>query len=105
VKNFRYFAPELVYLLRLRESQPGETPAFEKEIQDDQLRMMFSCCHPDFQPKAQVTLILKTLCGFSVSEIARPPGQPGFHRKGWAGPGSFPAFEDLRGNRQHLGNT
>src|SRR5436189_152005 len=42
-EQFRYFAPELVYLLRLREDQPGETPAFEKEIQDDQLRLMFSC--------------------------------------------------------------
>src|SRR5215510_9709226 len=40
--QFRYFAPELAYLLNLREEMPGETPAFEKEIQDDQLRMMFS---------------------------------------------------------------
>ncbi len=68
--QFRYFAPELVHLLRLREDLPGETPALEKEIQDDQLRMMFSCCHPGLSTEAQVTLILKTLCGFSVSEIA-----------------------------------
>lgn len=68
--QFRYFAPELIYLLRLREELPEETPAFEKEIQDDQLRMMFSCCHPELSTEAQVTLILKTLCGFSVSEIA-----------------------------------
>ena len=32
--------------------------------------MMFSCCHPELSTEAQVTLILKTLCGFSVSEIA-----------------------------------
>ncbi len=68
--QFRYFAPELVHLLRLRQDQPVETPAFEREIQDDQLRMMFSCCHPELSTEAQVTLILKTLCGFSVSEIA-----------------------------------
>ena len=68
--QFRYFAPELTHLLRLREDLPGETPAPEKEIQDDQLRMMFSCCHPELSTEAQVTLILKTLCGFSVSEIA-----------------------------------
>jgi len=68
--QFRYFAPDLVYLLRLRQDQPAETPAFEKEIQDDQLRMMFSCCHPELSTEVQVTLILKTLCGFSVSEIA-----------------------------------
>ena len=68
--QLRYFAPELVHLLRLREELPGETPALEEEIQDDQLRMMFSCCHPELSTDAQVTLILKTLCGFSVSEIA-----------------------------------
>lgn len=56
--------------MRLREDLPGETPAFEKAIQDDQLRMMFSCCHPELSTEAQVALILKTLCGFSVSEIA-----------------------------------
>jgi RNA polymerase sigma-70 factor (ECF subfamily) len=68
--QFRYFTPELTYLLKLREDLPAEAPAFEKEIQDDQLRMMFSCCHPELSTEAQVTLILKTLCGFSVSEIA-----------------------------------
>jgi RNA polymerase sigma factor (sigma-70 family) len=69
-EQFRYFAPELVHLLKLREDIPAEAPAFEKEIQDDQLRMMFSCCHPELSIEVQVTLILKTLCGFSVSEIA-----------------------------------
>src|SRR5262245_59551221 len=68
--QFRYFTPELTYLLWLRENLPVEAPAFEKEIKDDQLRMMFSCCHPELSTEAQVTLILKTLCGFSVSEIA-----------------------------------
>src|SRR5262245_32820698 len=68
--QFRYFAPELVHLLKLREDMPDQAPAFEKEIQDDQLRMMFSCCHPELSNEVQMTLILKTLCGFSVSEIA-----------------------------------
>jgi len=40
-------------------------------IEDDQLRMMFTCCHPFLAPESQVALILKTLCGFSVTEIAR----------------------------------
>src|SRR5262245_25017821 len=68
--RFRDFAPELIHLLTLRQNQPAETPAFEREIHDDQLRMMFSCCHPDLSTEVQVTLILRTLCGFSVSEIA-----------------------------------
>jgi RNA polymerase sigma-70 factor (ECF subfamily) len=69
-RQFREFAPELTHLLKLRENMPVETAVFEKEIQDDQLRMMFSCCHPELSTEAQVTLILKTLCGFSVAEIA-----------------------------------
>src|SRR5262245_716908 len=68
--QFRYFTPELIHLLKLREDTPDEAPAFEKEIHDDQLRMMFSCCHPELSREVQVTLILKTLCGFGVSEIA-----------------------------------
>lgn len=40
-------------------------------IKDDQLRMMFTSCHPGISQENQVTLILKTLCGFSTSEIAK----------------------------------
>ena len=40
-------------------------------IKDDLLRMMFACCHPDISEENQVTLILKTLCGFSTTEIAK----------------------------------
>ncbi|HEY0781058.1 MAG TPA: sigma-70 family RNA polymerase sigma factor, partial [Thermoanaerobaculia bacterium] len=68
--RFRTFTPELTYLLELREESAEGEPASEQEIQDDQLRMMFSCCHPGLSTEVQVTLILKTLCGFSVAEIA-----------------------------------
>lgn len=40
-------------------------------IADDQLRMMFACCHPSLPREQQVALALKTLCGFGVPEIAR----------------------------------
>jgi RNA polymerase sigma factor (sigma-70 family) len=43
----------------------------EREIQDDQLRMMFTCCHPSLSSDSQIALILKTLCGFSTQEIAK----------------------------------
>ena len=42
----------------------------EEQIMDDQLRMMFACCHPSISPEAQTSLILKTLCGLSIGEIA-----------------------------------
>lgn len=43
----------------------------EHSIADDQLRMFFACCHPSLPSDQQVALALKTLCGFSVPEIAR----------------------------------
>jgi len=43
----------------------------EELIQDDLLRMMFACCHPAISAENQITLILKTLCGFSSTEIAK----------------------------------
>ena len=43
----------------------------EHEILDDQLRMMFTCCHPAISSDSQVALTLKTLCGFSITEIAK----------------------------------
>ncbi len=71
-RTARTFAPELG---RLLESEWTLAPAVEeffssKEIQDDQLRMMFSCCPPRLPEEAQVALILHILCGFSVDEVA-----------------------------------
>jgi len=43
----------------------------DSEIKDNQLRMMFAACHPDISQPAQVSFILKTLCGLSVKEISR----------------------------------
>ena len=39
-------------------------------IDDDMLRMMFVCCSQDIPENSQLALVLKTLCGFSLSEIA-----------------------------------
>jgi RNA polymerase sigma factor (sigma-70 family) len=43
----------------------------EEMVQDDMLRMMFACCHPEISAENKITLILKTLCGFSTAEIAK----------------------------------
>lgn len=42
----------------------------ENEIEDSQLRMIFACCHPSIPYESQIALILKTLCGLSIGEIA-----------------------------------
>ena len=41
------------------------------EIQDDRLRLIFTCCHPALALEAQVALTLRTLCGLETEEIAR----------------------------------
>ncbi len=43
----------------------------EELVKDDVLRMMFACCHPEISEENQITLILKTLCGFSTAEVAK----------------------------------
>lgn len=42
----------------------------ENEIEDSQLRMIFTCCHPSLSTETQIALTLKTLCGFGVKEVA-----------------------------------
>jgi RNA polymerase sigma factor (sigma-70 family) len=71
-RTARTFAPELG---RLLESEWTLAPTVEEvfaehSIKDDQLRMMFSCCHPRLREEAQVALVLHILCGFTVDEIA-----------------------------------
>jgi len=70
-KVFRDKEPEIIRLMD--HDRPGaETVVFpEQEIADDRLRMMFVCCHPVIPAEAQVALALKTLGGFSVTEISR----------------------------------
>jgi RNA polymerase sigma-70 factor (ECF subfamily) len=43
----------------------------DHEIKDNQLRLLFACCHHNLSPRAQVVLILKNICGLKVEEIAR----------------------------------
>ncbi len=41
------------------------------ELQDDRLRLIFTCCHPALAPDAQVALTLREVCGLTTEEIAR----------------------------------
>ncbi len=59
---------------QLARDYTGSTPAKEyeaSEIQDERLRLMFTCCHPALAPEARVALTLRTLCGLETDEIAR----------------------------------
>jgi len=52
-------------------AQPVEDPADISGVEDDRLRLLFTCCHPALAPPAQVGLALRTLAGLSTREIAR----------------------------------
>ena len=71
-RTARTFAPEMGRLLETEWTlAPLIDEAFAAHtIQDEQLRMMFSCCHPDLPEEAQLALILNILCGFGAGEIA-----------------------------------
>jgi RNA polymerase sigma-70 factor (ECF subfamily) len=40
-------------------------------LDDDMLRLIFTCCHPSFAPEVQVALTLRTVCGLSAAQVAR----------------------------------
>ena len=51
---------------------PDDAPQWENEgIEDDRLRLVFTCCHPALSPDAQVALTLREVCGLTTEEIAQ----------------------------------
>jgi len=49
----------------------GNEETGEEEIEDDRLRLIFTCCHPALPPEGQVALTLREICGLTTEEIAR----------------------------------
>ena len=43
----------------------------QDSVEDDRLRLIFTCCHPALSPEAQVALTLREVCGLTTEEIAR----------------------------------
>ncbi len=56
--------------LRELPDMPPETPSPE-HIKDDELRLLFTCCHPALAPDARVALTLREIAGLTTEEIAR----------------------------------
>jgi RNA polymerase sigma factor (sigma-70 family) len=71
-RTARSFAPDLKDLLSTEWALlPAVDELFgEQSLRDEQLRMMFACCHARLSEETQVALILNLLCGFSVAEVA-----------------------------------
>ena len=49
----------------------GDEEGWDGEIEDDRLRLIFTCCHPALAPEGQVALTLREVCGLTTEEIAR----------------------------------
>ncbi|HJV10855.1 MAG TPA: sigma-70 family RNA polymerase sigma factor, partial [Burkholderiales bacterium] len=61
--RFAYLETEELEAFAAEESETGE-------IEDDRLRLIFTCCHPALSPDAQVALTLREVCGLKTEEIA-----------------------------------
>ena len=58
------------------EAVADEAPAWDEQLaqallEDDRLRLVFTCCHPSLAPDAQVALTLREVCGLCTEEIAK----------------------------------
>jgi RNA polymerase sigma-70 factor (ECF subfamily) len=60
---------ELAKQLEQNTSDPEEWN--EESIEDDRLRLIFTCCHPALSPEAQAAMTLREVCGLATEELAR----------------------------------
>jgi len=61
---------ELVRYLEAQ-SSAAESSREEDSLEDDRLRLIFTCCHPSLAPEAHVALTLREVCGLTTEEIAK----------------------------------
>jgi RNA polymerase sigma-70 factor (ECF subfamily) len=61
---------ELVRYLEAQASS-AESSKEEDSLEDDRLRLIFTCCHPSLAPEARVALTLREVCGLTTEEIAK----------------------------------
>ncbi|MGC1561470.1 MAG: RNA polymerase sigma factor [Bradyrhizobium sp.] len=66
---FRVKQEELTRELQL--GAAGAEDDGEAGLDDDMLRLIFTCCHPAFAPEVQVALTLRTICGLTTAQVAR----------------------------------
>jgi len=75
IDRLRRESRERELLGRMAASAPGsddpDIPEVTGPVQDDRLRLIFTCCHPALSAEAQVALTLRLLGGLSTEEVAR----------------------------------
>jgi RNA polymerase sigma-70 factor (ECF subfamily) len=71
VRRRARFAAALPTLAEELDQSAADTAAWEDEgVEDDRLRLIFTCCHPALAPEAQIALTLRSVCGLTTEEIA-----------------------------------
>src|SRR5260221_13652389 len=66
------FDASMVMLAEQLDADAGDPAGWDDEgVADDQLRLIFTCCHPALQPDARMALTLREVCGLTTEEIAR----------------------------------
>lgn len=67
--RFNTALSELVH--QFDDEVPSVEDAADESVEDDRLRLIFTCCHPALSPEAQIALTLREVCGLTTEEIAR----------------------------------
>ena len=70
-RRARFDASLGVIAERLDAGTPDPAAWDDDRLEDDRLRLIFTCCHPALPPDAQIALTLREVCGLTTEEIAR----------------------------------
>jgi RNA polymerase sigma-70 factor, ECF subfamily len=68
--SFRDKQPQLAHEIELN-ALGSDDDAEATGVDDDMLRLIFTCCHPSFATEVQVALTLRTVCGLTTAQVAR----------------------------------
>ena len=73
LRRGKRFDASLPVLAEQLDTSAGQPEALDDQpgVEDDRLRLIFTCCHPALAPEAQVALTLREVCGLTTEEIAR----------------------------------
>jgi RNA polymerase sigma-70 factor (ECF subfamily) len=69
-RRSRFTASEAEIAEELYDGTEGVTMSLDEDLEDDRLRLIFTCCHPALPPDAQVALTLREVCDLTTEEIA-----------------------------------
>jgi RNA polymerase sigma-70 factor (ECF subfamily) len=70
-RRARFDASRAMLAVQLETESAGAEAGMDAEVEDDRLRLIFTCCHPALPEEAQIALTLREVCGLTTGEIAR----------------------------------